>query len=75
MKSVESVVKLLVIIADALGSILKGEVCRCLFLRINIGFMDYVPLNKNFKVDSPEIEPVLMTRSTRKSEFSICTGK
>ena len=35
MKSVESV-RLLVILVDALGSILKGLVCRCLLLGFNI---------------------------------------
>jgi hypothetical protein len=35
-KSVESV-RLLVILADILGSILKAVVCRCLLLRLNIG--------------------------------------
>ena len=36
MKFVESV-RLLVIRADVLGSILKGVVCHCLFLGLNIG--------------------------------------
>ena len=35
MKSVESV-RLLVILADVLGSIIKGVVCRCLLLGLNI---------------------------------------
>jgi hypothetical protein len=44
MKSVESV-RLLVILADVLGSILKAVVCHCLFLGLNIGpfpLLDYV---------------------------------
>ena len=35
MKSVESV-RLLVILADVLGNILKGVVCRCILLGLNI---------------------------------------
>ena len=44
MMSVESV-RLLGILADVLGSFLKGVVCRCLLLGINIGpffILDYV---------------------------------
>ena len=44
MKSVESV-RLLVILADVLGSIIKGVVFRCLLLGINISpfsLLDYV---------------------------------
>ena len=44
MNSVESV-RLLVILADVLGSIIKGVVCRCLLLGLSIGpfsFLDYV---------------------------------
>jgi hypothetical protein len=44
MKSVESV-RLLVILADVLGSILKGVVCRCFLFGINIdpfSLLDYV---------------------------------
>jgi hypothetical protein len=43
-KSIESV-RLLVILADVLGSILKAVVCRCLLLVFNIGpfpLLDYV---------------------------------
>ena len=43
-KSVESV-RLLVIIADLLGSIIKGVICRCLLLGLNISpvsLLDYV---------------------------------
>ena len=36
LKSIESV-RLLVILADVLGSILKAVVCRCLLLGLNIG--------------------------------------
>ena len=44
MKFVESV-RLLVILTDALGSILKALVCRCLLLGLNIGpfsLLDYL---------------------------------
>jgi hypothetical protein len=44
LKSVESV-RLLVTLADVLGSIIKGVVCRCLLLRLNMGpfsLLDYV---------------------------------
>ena len=44
MESVESV-RLLVILADVLGSIINGVVCRCLLLGLNIGsfsLLDYV---------------------------------
>ena len=44
MKYVESV-RLLVILADVLGSIIKGVVCRCLLLGLNISsfyLLDYV---------------------------------
>ena len=43
MKSVES--RLLVTLADVLGSILKGVVCPCLLLGLNFGpfpLLDYV---------------------------------
>ena len=43
MKSVQSV-RLLVILADVLGSILIGVVCHCLLLGLNIGpflLLDY----------------------------------
>ena len=36
MKSIESL-RLLVILADVLGSVLKGIICRCLRLGLNIG--------------------------------------
>ena len=45
MKSVDSV-GLLVILADVLGSILKGLVCLCLLLGLNIGPF---PLLDNYK--------------------------
>ena len=44
MKSVESL-RLLVILADVLGSIMKGVDCRCLLLGLNISpfsLLDYV---------------------------------
>jgi hypothetical protein len=44
MKSVESV-RLLVILADVLGTILKGVVCHCLLLGLNsspFSLLDYV---------------------------------
>ena len=44
MKSVESV-RLLVILADVLSSIIKGVVCRCLLLGLDVGpfpLLDYV---------------------------------
>ena len=51
MKSVESV-RLLVILADVLGSIIKGVVCRCLLL----GSIGYYITNRLHSLWNPEVQ-------------------